>query len=285
MPTHSVDEEQTWAKILPENLPEWLARDGAEFFARQRWYGAKGSRITAIKTLDCALLPNSSRMTGGAIFALCLAEIHAAAGAETYFLPLALAPADAELPESCILAEIQGRRDRRRLADALFLPGFRESWLSWLLYGGSLPGRKGIFAARAPQGGDHSTDHAEDKDTTSGMASSRLAGVEQSNSSLIYADARQKPRLMLKIFRRIAAGLNPDYEITVFLSAGGQFPNLAAWRGGVEYLADETEPRVLAMAQDYIANQGDGWNWLLGRLLAAEEPASLAQTALPELRR
>ncbi len=274
MPLLEVKDGRAWPERLLSRLPEWLAAAGAEFLARQRWYGAKGSPIISVEALDWALLPDAGQ--DGAAFAMCLAKVKSAIAADWYFLPLALVPPDAALPDTAVVAWIEAAGERRCLGDALHAPAFRRLWLDWLRGHGDLAGRAGIFQARSePQWREP-------------LPSSRPAGVEQSNSSLIYADADARPRLVLKAFRRIAAGVNPDYEMTRFLSAAGRFPHLATWRGGVEYRRPgEAEPRVLVLAQDFIPNQGDGWIWLLKKLeaAAAEGEHSPAGAALPELSR
>jgi maltokinase len=76
----------------------------------------------------------------------------------------------------------------------------------------------------------------------------RPLGAEQSNTSLVYDD-----RLVLKLFRRLAPGPNPDVEVTSALAAAG-FAHIAQpmvrWRLG---------DRDLAFGQQYLAGGTDGW--------------------------
>ena len=51
-----------------------------------------------------------------------------------------------------------------------------------------------------------------------GPLPSRIGSAEQSNTSVIYGDA-----LILKLFRRLQAGENPDVEIGKFLTEDGAF--------------------------------------------------------------
>ena len=48
----------------------------------------------------------------------------------------------------------------------------------------------------------------------------RRLGVEQSNTSVVFGD-----RLILKVYRRLEAGLNPELELLRFLTERG-FPNI-----------------------------------------------------------
>jgi maltokinase len=76
----------------------------------------------------------------------------------------------------------------------------------------------------------------------------RPAGVEQSNTSLIYDD-----RLILKVFRRIVPGRNPDVEVTSALASHGfaHVPEpVASWR------QDDFD---LAVLQRFLAGGAEGW--------------------------
>jgi maltokinase len=76
----------------------------------------------------------------------------------------------------------------------------------------------------------------------------RPMGVEQSNTSLVFDD-----RVMLKVFRRLRSGPNPDVEVPAALHEAG-FENVAeplgVWR------EDDTD---LAVAQRYLAGGAEGW--------------------------
>jgi maltokinase len=76
----------------------------------------------------------------------------------------------------------------------------------------------------------------------------RPLGVEQSNTSLVYDD-----RLILKLFRRLSVGPNPDAEVTAALAATG-FKHVA-----VPTLRWQRDGRDLAFGQQYLAGGTDGW--------------------------
>jgi maltokinase len=76
----------------------------------------------------------------------------------------------------------------------------------------------------------------------------RPVSAEQSNTSLVFDD-----RIILKVFRRLVEGANPDVEVTeALVKAGFQHvaKPLASWnRDGVD----------LAFAQDFLAGGSEGW--------------------------
>ncbi len=76
----------------------------------------------------------------------------------------------------------------------------------------------------------------------------RQLAAEQSNTSLVYDD-----RVILKVFRRLHSGRNPDVEVTTALTAAG-FEHLArplvSWRD---------ERFDLAFGQEFLAGGAEGW--------------------------
>src|SRR5262249_4798952 len=84
---------------------------------------------------------------------------------------------------------------------------------------------------------------------------------EQSNSSVAYGD-----QLILKLFRRIEQGLNPDLEIGRFLSDVADFPHVPAVAGALEYQPNGDEPWTLAVLQSFARNQGTAWQYTLETL-------------------
>ena len=83
----------------------------------------------------------------------------------------------------------------------------------------------------------------------------RPLGAEQSNTSLVYDD-----HMILKVFRRLTEGHNPEVEVIETLAAAGftSVPEpLASWR------KDDLD---LAFLQRFLAGATDGWNIALTSL-------------------
>jgi maltose alpha-D-glucosyltransferase/alpha-amylase len=91
--------------------------------------------------------------------------------------------------------------------------------------------------------------------------SSRIGSAEQSNTSIIY-----NKQLILKLFRRLQPGENPDVEIGRFLTEVVHFPHVAPFMGEITITAANGEKTTAAMLQRLVANQGDGWQWFLEQL-------------------
>ena len=83
-------------------------------------------------------------------------------------------------------------------------------------------------------------------------------GVEQSNSSVVFGD-----RLILKVFRRVDAGVNPDIEIGRFLREKADFEHIPTVAGAIEYRPRKGETMSVAIVQECVANEGDAWSFTL----------------------
>ncbi len=97
----------------------------------------------------------------------------------------------------------------------------------------------------------------------------RTGSAEQSNTNFIYGD-----KLLMKMFRRLQSGENPDVEIGRFLTEVAHFPRIAPFLGEIT-LSDKGGHRTtLAMLQGLVANEGDGWQWTLDELARFYESAA-----------
>jgi maltose alpha-D-glucosyltransferase/alpha-amylase len=90
----------------------------------------------------------------------------------------------------------------------------------------------------------------------------RGLGGEQSNASVTFGDA-----LILKQFRRLTEGVNPDAEITRFLTEHTGFRGTPRLAGQLDYEADGRVSTV-AVVQDLVRDGRDGWQWMLEQLEA-----------------
>ena len=77
-------------------------------------------------------------------------------------------------------------------------------------------------------------------------------------------------RLILKLYRLLEPGLNPDLEVSLFLADTG-FADTPATAGAMTWAPDGVEPSAAAMLQAFVPSTGDAWAAMLGRL--ADDPA------------
>jgi trehalose synthase-fused probable maltokinase len=94
----------------------------------------------------------------------------------------------------------------------------------------------------------------------------RPLGAEQSNTSVTFGDA-----LILKHFRLLQPGVNPDREISWFLTERTSFRATPRLAGDLQYRSRAGESATLALVQELIPNATDGWRWMLQALRGAAE--------------
>jgi trehalose synthase-fused probable maltokinase len=96
------------------------------------------------------------------------------------------------------------------------------------------------------------------------LRNARLIDSEQSNTSLVFDD-----EVILKVFRRLEAGVNPELELLRFLTERG-FANIAPLGGWYEY-AGKPMDATLGVLQRFVRGGRDGWELALDELEAAPE--------------
>jgi maltose alpha-D-glucosyltransferase/alpha-amylase len=92
------------------------------------------------------------------------------------------------------------------------------------------------------------------------QAASRVGSAEQSNTSIVYGD-----KLILKLFRRLQSGENPDVEIGRFLTETAKFERIPPFLGEITMTPANGERTTLGMLQGFVASEGDGWSWFLAQ--------------------
>jgi maltose alpha-D-glucosyltransferase/alpha-amylase len=103
----------------------------------------------------------------------------------------------------------------------------------------------------------------------------------QNNTGIFFGD-----RFMMKVFRRLEPGPNPEYEILQWLTAEG-FANSPQLAGHIEYRSRLAEPVTTAVLESYVAHQANGWDYTLDNLglfleraLAAQDDPRLGQVKM-----
>ncbi|MFF4360211.1 maltokinase [Streptomyces sp. NPDC001604] len=91
----------------------------------------------------------------------------------------------------------------------------------------------------------------------------RVLEAEQSNSSLVYGD-----EFILKVFRRVQPGINPDLEVPSALAGQGcgRVPAPVAW-----FRTTHPQEATLGVLQPFLPDASDGWALALQALAAGDD--------------
>ena len=220
-----------------------------EFILHQRWYGAKAQEARHAQVLDAAVL-----RTQPPLLVCAVVELRFQSGThDLYQLLVGARPAEEGWTEGVIV-----ERDGWTLYDALADSGLARELVSMMRAGLSISGGRG-----AVEFGELGLSRYGD------LPSPRPAGVEQSNSSVIFGD-----QLILKSYRRLEPGINPELELLQFLTRAG-FENMAALVGWYGY-GGELMDATLGVLQEFVPGARDGWELALDEL-AADPEAFLAR--------
>jgi len=217
----------------------------SEFVRTRRWFGSKAEEVAHVGLADGVVVRSQSPLLVAAVV-----EVRFHTGThELYQLLLGLRPHEDGWTEDVI--ETAGEYV---VYEALADPALARELVHLMRGESTIRGEDAVVEFRPANLGGYGPDLSE----------ARLLGAEQSNTSVVFGD-----ELILKVYRRLEAGVNPELELLRFLTELG-FPNVAALAGWYQYsgrLIDTT----LGILQAYVPNARDGWELALAELVPAPD--------------
>ncbi|MPZ87962.1 MAG: 1,4-alpha-glucan branching protein GlgB [Nitriliruptorales bacterium] len=208
-----------------------MAEDIARWLPHQRWFAGKARAIERARIADFAGLGEGLVMV---IVEVDYADVQASSSRERYQVPL-VATTDSATEDVVAVAAGVAFRDALRDADAC-------RHLATLTM---RPTRLLTSAA--------ATLTSDPVDPAPLRGPVRRMGVEQSNSSVVFADA-----LILKVLRRLEPGENPEVELTRALTRQGS-PHVLALRGSLIRTSADANVTALAILSDFVPGGLEGW--------------------------
>jgi maltokinase len=209
------------AMAFEDTLATWLVK--------QRWFAGKGQGLR-----DLAIVADTEVVSGDPELRHLIITVSHGTTVDYYQV---LAGLRRELPDHLQHARIGAAGDGRQAYDALHDSDLTKSLLAGIAADdtvGSLQMRK-VPGARFETGLD-----------------SLVLGIEQSNTSLVYGEES-----ILKVFRRLSPGPNPDLEVTTALARLGS-PHVAEPLGWIETRLEGVSTS-LAILSRYLRLASDGW--------------------------
>jgi maltose alpha-D-glucosyltransferase/alpha-amylase len=223
-------------------LPNWLQN--------RRWFAGKDA---AIEQVDLAY----GVRFGDAQHPVLFSEIKVTSGGQSsrYQLPFGFIPEDqvgTPLPQQLALSRVRRGRQVGLITDAFSLDTFVHAVLQGIQAGTVL----------ASSDGDIRFESTAELEKLGLNAESpvRYLSAEQSNSSVVIGNS-----LVLKLIRKVASGVHPELEMSAYLTEAG-FSNISPLLGAVVRRDAQGEDNLLMIAQGYLNNQGDAWEWTQNNL-------------------
>jgi maltokinase len=216
-----------------ESLRDWIQL--------QRWYASKSRSVTGLEIIESVALEEEP------LLLLTLVQTRFATGThELYQLPVALRHGKGpEQPSSDLIARVDGWD----VYDALAEPSNALALLRRIAEGDQIDTDEGTFSFHHGDGFIPVGDHAE----------VRPMGVEQSNSSIVFDN-----RMVLKAFRKLEPGINPELEVLRFLTAH-RFAHIAPLQGWYEY-EGHALTATLGVLQTFLPHAIGGWELALDEI-------------------
>jgi len=237
-----------WTKALHGDLARHLEHEALPaFLPLQRWYAAKDKRLTGVMLRSWTTLNDDA-----GDYVLAAVDLTFADGAsQTYFLPLALrpaAPAGSSNPRAAAtVASVAREGAAFALVDAAADPAFAHALLRRLQSANEAAGPLRCEATDALK-----------RIAPPPPAECHRPTEEQSNISFVMGDA-----LLFKLYRRLRPGVQPEIEVSRFLTEKG-FANTPPYLGAIAYAPPDGADLVpIAAAFGFVANRGNAWDALL----------------------
>jgi maltose alpha-D-glucosyltransferase/alpha-amylase len=249
----SVIQVESGAQPFSDDVLGQISKLVPEVLRSRRWFRAKARTISEVLVSD--VIPFSP-----VNYVLVLKLSYTEGESETYLLPLSLTASADDAVLNALgsepLALLRSRDGQERTIYSAFAnPAFRSSLLSAIAENRSFTGKNGIFSAKRIEA------PAADTPDLNPQLDSSVSRAEQSNTSVIFGT-----QFILKLFRKVEPGINPDIEVGAFLTEHG-FANTPAVLGTLEYRnSAENASYSAGILQKFVANRGDAWKHTLDSL-------------------
>jgi maltose alpha-D-glucosyltransferase / alpha-amylase len=230
-----------------------------EYLQKMRWFGGKARVVQGMRIIDSAIIP----LEESSCF-LVLMEVYYQSGLpEIYQVALGFADEEGSknIQESCpaaVICNLNVGGQQGLLYDAYFGQQLQQEIFNRLAnnHDISLKGSELQFTGRK---------QVKKYFSQQEKIRSRVLSAEQSNTSITYEN-----KYFLKIYRKVDRAVNPDVEMTHYLSETAGFKHVPAFAGVIEWKYSNGSI-VLGMMQEMVENSSDAWTYMLDRLATFNE--------------
>jgi maltose alpha-D-glucosyltransferase / alpha-amylase len=259
-PTALLEAEGAWEQIFSRGAKSGLEKILPAYLLSCRWFGGKARRIRSVTLGEAVPLP-----ANGDDVRLAVLEVAYADGQpDAYLLPFGFVTGDRatecqQATPQAVIARLKtgdgGQASEGVLIDALYNRAFARSLLEAIARRRSFHGKSAeVHASPAKL-------FRELRGSSQIPLEPAIIKKDQSNTSIVYGE-----RLILKIFRRLQEGVNPDLEISRFLTEEAAFEHVPKLAGSLEMRLGKSRTATIGILQTWIRNEGDAWRYTLDHL-------------------
>jgi maltose alpha-D-glucosyltransferase / alpha-amylase len=243
----SITDGRTRSRFARNVLPQYLKK--------ARWFGGKARKMQQTDIIEAVQIGRKGTPTSF----LFLVEVQYTEGLpEIYTLPVSFTSNNEEIsqivteyPQS-VICRLKTSAGEGIMFDAAYTEAFRMNLLSMITRKNKFKGIKGELTAYSGKLFHRYIGRADIPDK------SQVLRADQSNTAIIYAD-----KFFLKFYRQLDEGINPDLELTRFLTEHTPFKYAPPFLGALEYRRRKSDPIVIGTLLGYIQNVGDAWQYTM----------------------
>jgi maltose alpha-D-glucosyltransferase/alpha-amylase len=226
------------------------------YLMKMRWFGGKGKGLDRVSIISHAAIPLGDNPP---CYLLLLEISYQNDLPELYQLPVAFGkePFAFNVRENCpqaVFARIQIKGEEEGvLFDAIYGLELQQTLIQNMAGNERLPAKDSQIQF---SGHRQLAQHIGETD----RIKPRVLSGEQSNTSITYDG-----KYFFKLYRKVDRAINPDVEITQYLTNKARFKNIPAFIGVIEWKFKK-DSMVLGMMQEMVGNATDTWANMLDRL-------------------
>jgi maltose alpha-D-glucosyltransferase/alpha-amylase len=248
--------EKQWNGLAGDQTIRVLEKDVLPQYLKGRsWFKRKDKAIYSVTTAYQEFISREK----GSILLLILEVGYESGLPELYQLALTCIDADAAneitdaYPEA-VVAYIHTEQDRLVLCDAFYTKTVQRFLFD------SMRKSKSLDLERSRIRFMNNGSIRQEVATDGAVNQPKMQLIDENNTSITFENA-----FFLKLYRKIDFTVNPDVELSRYLSEERNFQNIPAFLGTVEWETNKGT-LVLGMMQEMVENHGDGRTYMLDRI-------------------
>jgi len=242
--------EASWEEVFsPKMLRKFESEVLPSYLVKCRWFGGKARKIRSVKITD--IINFSTRNKYNKL--LIVSASYSAGASENYLLPLSFVYIREnkniahDFPESIISRIVVNKREGF-LYDGVYNPELHYAFLEAIAKKRKIKTQENVLTGKP----------SKKFKSLLGKGAlpmpSHILKAEQSNTSIVFGE-----KFFMKIFRKIETGINPDIEITKYLTEKTNSPAIAPFAGSLEYKNKRRDPISLCLLQSYVSSESSAW--------------------------